>query len=122
VLLLDRRQQLVVFVGVGVDCSGDEFVFGLEVVVDVADRHAGGLRDVSDGRGFDPLAVNRFARAGYQAVSAFPGLSLVFESVISLTIDVLAPIRYVTARVGMSLSSLQPSVLGETPQLCGPGS
>src|ERR1035438_8641726 len=67
--LLEQRQPLTAFLGVGADGSGDEFVFGLEVVVDVAERHVGGLRDIRDGRGFHSLAVNRFARAGYQAVS-----------------------------------------------------
>src|ERR1017187_8260360 len=59
----------MVLLGIAVDCRGDEFVLGLEVVIDVAGRHVGGLRDIRDGRGLESLAVNRLARAGYQAVS-----------------------------------------------------
>jgi len=84
VLLLEPRQPLTAFLGVGVDCSGDEFVFGLVVVVDVADRHVGGPRDIRDGRGFDSLAVKSF-RAPATSRPRFPGLSLVIESVISLS-------------------------------------
>ena len=38
---LEPRQQLTAFLDVGVDGSGDEFVLGFEVVVDVAGRNVG---------------------------------------------------------------------------------
>jgi hypothetical protein len=44
----------------------DDVVFGLEVVVDIAERHAGRLRDVRQRRGLDALLVHHLAGGGDQ--------------------------------------------------------
>ena len=54
--LLERVQARLDLLGVSGDHGVDEVVLGLEVVVDVADRHVGGVGDVRERRALDSLS------------------------------------------------------------------
>ena len=58
-----------------VDDCRDDFVFGLEVVIDVADRDVRDLGDVRERCPFDALLVQELDRSGYEALP-FPWPSL----------------------------------------------
>jgi hypothetical protein len=47
----------------------DQLVLGLAVVVDIADRDLGRLRDFRDRRLLDALLVDRLARAGHESLA-----------------------------------------------------
>jgi len=63
---VDEREGRPDLLRVSLDDGLDDFVLGLEVVVDVARRDVGGLGDVGERRPFDALLVHELRRGGYQ--------------------------------------------------------
>ena len=62
-MTIERRERRPDVASMTVDRCGDELVLGLEVVVDVADRHLSGVGDVGQRRGLDALLVENLACA-----------------------------------------------------------
>jgi hypothetical protein len=67
--MIEGAQPRADVLGVGVDCRGDELVFGLEVVVDVPDGDLGSLCDVGERRLLDALLVQDLACAADQPLA-----------------------------------------------------
>jgi hypothetical protein len=64
----DRRERRPGLLDVGLDDGRDDVVLGLEVVVDVADRHVRRLRDVGQRRLLDAVAVEQLGSRRDQAL------------------------------------------------------
>jgi hypothetical protein len=65
---VDRGERRLGLLDVGLDDRGDDVVFGLEVVVDVAHGHVRGLGDVSQRCLFNALLVQQLGCGGDEAL------------------------------------------------------
>ena len=72
---VDQREGRPDLLYVRFDDSGDDVVFGLEVVLDVAGGYIRGLCDVRERGPFDALLVQKLGRGGDEPLS-LPGPAL----------------------------------------------